>query len=415
MTAPVHGLTAVGARSIIDSLSSGVVPRDGAQLFTAGRERWLTSLSEDLDDLASDECGEGRLRVFIGRNGDGKTHLMQLLRRRALDAGFAVSYVVISAETPLYRADRVYAAIGSSVTANSKGRQPGLRSILDPESPDPSIAADFADRAATIRRISGIDPRFASVVYRYCTRQTVNVDQEQDLLLLGSWLEGVPGRLAGMGVTGQVDASNGASILRSAVLVLRHFGLRGLVILVDEVESVLNLRRPQRRDSYQSLRLLIDRENLPNHALLVASMTPPMFTDADLGIQTYPALWSRLQPEGRADFVNYNSTLVDLTRTPLSEDDFFAIGQRIREIHQYARAWDAADRVSNDFLRAAAATASQGRLTMVFSPTRVFVKLIAETLETAHQHPAFTASAEKLAERFGQVDESLQHIEGAES
>ena len=78
---------------------------------------------------------------------------------------------------------------------------------------------------------------------------------------------------------------NAPVLLQSLVLTLRHFGLQGLVVLVDEVESVLSLRRPQREESYRTLRLLVDRQKLPNRTLIVSFTTPTMFTDTERGMR----------------------------------------------------------------------------------------------------------------------------------
>jgi hypothetical protein len=406
-------LSPAAARSIIESLADGVVPRVGAHLFTAGRERWLHSLDEDLEDLGDQDSRDGRLRILNGRNGDGKTHLMHLFRQQAFQAGFVVSYVVISDDVPLYRWDLVYREIGRSLSTQCQPDSPGLRAIVNPRSPDPAIADTFVSKAVSIRSMSGVHPSFAEVLYRYCTEQTVNIDAEQDMLLLGSWLEGYGQRLSGMGIVGTVDRANGSAMLRSLARMLGHFGFRGLVVLVDEVESVLNLTAPRRRESYQTLRLLVDRENTPAHTLIMASTTPPMFTDPDRGMSTYPALWSRVRPESHSDFVNYHATLIDLPRTPLSQPNYMDIARCIRAIHARARNWAPSGRVPDAFLTAAALVAAAGRLTLTYSPTRVFVKLIADTLELAHQHPEFAPSIEDLQDRFGDVDQRLVEAEAA--
>lgn len=408
----VDTLSPPSARSIILSLADGVVPSDGVHLFTAGRKKWLESLGEDLEDVALAGGPDGRLRIFNGRNGDGKTHLMHLLRGQAMAAGYAVSYVTISTEIPLYRWDLVYSAIGQSIMTAGRPDSPGLRTLLDPRSPDPAIVNDFQTKAAAVRSLHRVDPTFATVVYRYCTEQTVNLDRGQDMLLLGAWLEGKGQRLGSMAITTTVDQANGASMVRSLALVLRHFGIRGLVVLVDEVESVLSLKAPQRKASYQTLRMLVDRANIPAHALLVASTTPPMFTDKEKGIATYPALLSRLKPETHSDFINYHGTVVDLPRTPLSEEDFAEIGRCIRAIHGRARQWDPEPRLPDDFLVRAARVAASNRLTLAFAPTRVFVKLVTDMLELAHQHPDFVPNVATLDIQFADVDQALSRTGG---
>jgi len=408
MPEAVNRLGSDEAQAIVRSLNDGVVPKEGAHLFTAGREKWLKSLGRDLDNLSGDSPRGGRIRIINGRNGDGKTHLMHLIRNMALEADLAVSYVVISKDIPLFKSDRVYGAIGRSLITNHHREQGGLRAILNPEAPDPAIAANFNERAESIRKLPGLDARFATVLYKFCTQQVTNIDQDQDMMLLGAWLEGSHQQLPGLGVNTKIDQTIGNTLLKSLLVALRHFGIPGLVILIDEVESILSLSKKQRDDSYQTLRLLIDRESMPGNTLVAASTTPPMFTDAEKGIQTYPALWSRLKPVGISDYVNYNDTLMDLTRTPLQEADFITIGKRIRDIHRRAYEWNPAERVDDSFLEKAAKIAAAGKLTFFFSPTRVFVKLITFVLDLAEQNEEFSPSPDNLEDLFGQADESLQ-------
>lgn len=406
----VQGLSVRAARSIIKSLRDGVVPQAGADNFTAGRARWIESLDENLEDLADESADGGILRIFNGRNGDGKSHLMELLRERALARGFVVSRIVISRTVRLHRWDKIYAEIAANVTTPTRPKHPGIRAILDPRSPDPGVAVnrlELVNKGIGIRAVPGIDPSFATAVFRYTTESTANVDTEQDLLLLGGWLEGDTQRLRSLAVNSVVDQNNGARMLRSLAATLRYFGLPGLVLMIDEVESVLALSSTFRREAYQTLRLLVDRDNIPTHSLVVASTTPPMFTDTEKGISTYPALASRINLSPGGSFVNYRATVVDLTRTPLTSADYGEIGSRIRDIHARARDWSAGDRVDDAFIAAASAVAASGDLVLAYSPTRIFVKLMADTLDLAEQHDEFVPSLDDLERQFGSIDMAL--------
>ncbi len=143
MDAAIQNLRRPQARNIIDSLRDGVVPKHGAEFFTVGRERWLASIGEDLEDLADTACTDGRLRIINGRNGDGKTHLMHLIASQSLNANFTVGYLVVSKDTPLYSWNVVYGAIGRSLITKGNPDNGGLRVILNPDNPDPAIAADY--------------------------------------------------------------------------------------------------------------------------------------------------------------------------------------------------------------------------------------------------------------------------------
>ena len=64
--------------------------------------------------------------------------------------------------------------------------------VPDPNDPDPSIAADFLQKAELIRYQTDLHPDFATAIYRYTTRQGASLDEQQDLLTLKSWIEGQP-------------------------------------------------------------------------------------------------------------------------------------------------------------------------------------------------------------------------------
>src|SRR6266550_6131949 len=120
------------ARSIIESLKTGTVPDEGAEYFTAGRDRWLESLRINLEDVSE---GDRKIRLFNGRYGDGKTHLMRLLRSMALEANFVVGYVAITKEVPLSQWLLLYQAIVRSLHTSARPTSLGLGVVIDPSSP----------------------------------------------------------------------------------------------------------------------------------------------------------------------------------------------------------------------------------------------------------------------------------------
>lgn len=408
MEAAIEGLPPGLARQIVSRLQRGVVPAEGVEFFSAGRERWLASLGQELADLADADSRWGIVRILSGRNGDGKTHLMTLLGRQAQQAGFAVSFVTVSRETPLDRWDRIYRELGTNLRTGSRPDARGVGAVFDPRAPDPQIGDGFAARAEGLRRVPRIFRPFAQALYQYCTESVATVDEEGDLALLGSWLQGEEERGGGADklVRTALGPENGARMVESLVLALVYFGFRGLVVLLDEVESTLGLPRNRRANCYETVRRLIDDGSQRAHVLTVLSATPPMFSDEDRGFFSYPALRSRID-ERIGGRVNYDGQIIDLTRTPLTDADYAAIGRSIRVIHERGWNWSAAAQAPDSFIEAAASVAAAGQLTLTYSPTRVFVKLITETLQLARQNPEFHASAVGLDLQFDQADQEL--------
>lgn len=396
------------ARSIIESLKAGTVPDEGAEYFTAGRDRWLQSLRINLEDVAE---GDRKIRIFNGRYGDGKTHLMRLLRSMALQSNFVVGYVAITKEVPLSQWALLYQAIVRSLHTVSRPNSPGLGVIIDPTSPDPTIGDRLMPLAETVRGLTHLHPDFLTATYRYATAQGSSIDSTADLLTIRNWFEGQPvarSVLTHLGISAAISKQDGPRLLASLVGVLRHFGFGGLVLLLDEVESTLMQRSAQARGaSYDNLRQLVDRNDLPSHSLAVFSTTPEMFSDPERGFQSYPALWSRISSVTPPGAVDFRATVCDLTATPPTKADFETIGSRIRVLHEIGYQWNSAATVSPSFIAAAAALAAEGKLSMAVSPTRIFVKVIADELDLANQSDAHIADPTEIRRRFVEVGDAL--------
>ena len=91
----LSGLDTAAAEHLIESLRYGIPPAGHVRFFTVGREEQLHELALSLDAPTPD----GGAALLVKANyGGGKSHLLQVIREMALDAGYAVSLVVVSAQ-----------------------------------------------------------------------------------------------------------------------------------------------------------------------------------------------------------------------------------------------------------------------------------------------------------------------------
>lgn len=81
-----------GASRWLEALRLGTVAHSDSDLFTVGREVEVAQLESDLEQTV--RTG-GACRVFCGAYGVGKSHLLEILARRAQAGGLAVSRVVL--------------------------------------------------------------------------------------------------------------------------------------------------------------------------------------------------------------------------------------------------------------------------------------------------------------------------------
>lgn len=392
---------------MLKSLRDGTVPEKGIELLTVGRDGWLRSFEQDLEDVAT---GEKQVRLINGRYGDGKTHMMAVLREMALRKGFVVSFVTIKPDVPLSRWELLYKAVVISLESNARRGANGLAALIVAGNPDPQIAATFSEKARSVRSLASIDSSFARAAYGYATRQAQSfIDPEEDMLIFRGWLEGnavSADARRPLGLQANIDRANAHRMFQSLVGLLRHFGYPGLLLLLDEVESTLDQRQNIRAAAYDNLRSLVDRRDLPPGCFVVCSITPEMFSDEDRGIRSYEALWQRLKPLGDREGVNFHSTVADLAANPLTADDYRAVGERIRAVHAIANDWEADKRVTAAFLAEAGNTAAHAR-SLAVAATRILVKVVTDELDRAYLDQRYVPETRRLPVMFNRVAREL--------
>jgi bacteriophage exclusion system BrxC/D-like protein len=151
---PLEQLQPVEARTIIEHLRRGSVPVEQVPCFTVGRERWLSIIEDDLAHYIA--AGGTKVRFLNGDYGDGKTHFLSIIQHLAAQAGFAVSFVVLTREVPMQKFELVYREIASKLATASGAR--GLRGLithwLDTLQPHLGEAPDEATRAARVEALA---------------------------------------------------------------------------------------------------------------------------------------------------------------------------------------------------------------------------------------------------------------------
>ena len=98
------------AERVIEQLRYGVPPPEHVRTFTVGRGTQLHALEESLGHPSNDQ---GSALLVKANYGSGKSHLLKVVREIALEAGYAVSLVVIDAQggVRFNRMDTIFGAI----------------------------------------------------------------------------------------------------------------------------------------------------------------------------------------------------------------------------------------------------------------------------------------------------------------
>ena len=90
-------------------------------------------------------------------------------------------------------------------------------------------------------------------------------------------------RLAG--VKGDIGSRDALDYLRGVLTIVKAAGYKGLVIVIDEAETILRMRKDSRHKSLNGIRQIIDAaEELHHHSHVAQVLTPDLFDE--LGVVT---------------------------------------------------------------------------------------------------------------------------------
>lgn len=397
VVASLEALKPVEARGIIESLRRGSVPVDQVPYFTVGRERWLSIIEDDLVNYIA--VGGAKVRFLSGDYGDGKTHFLSVIQHLVQRENFAVSFVVLTREVPMHKFELVYQQIVSHLTTAHGAI--GIRALLSNwveslhaqfgETDETTRTAGLQEFTGTVKELEGMDVNFAQglislVQYRYwpLAEGETPEDREQALEVLYQWFEG--GRLSKRDlrpfqIFESLNKTNSKRLLLSLIAFLLHLGCQGLILLLDELETVMAQSASVRNSAYENVRLLIDNAEQAHHLHVFFSIIPDVIL-AEKGFRSYDALWSRVRSVGESDRLNYRSIVIDLHRTPLETAELLELGRRLRHIHELAYRWEAEPIVTDAFLDEVCAT--QQRMGLL-AEVRLYIKQIIRYLDMAEQ------------------------------
>ncbi|MBI5446426.1 MAG: BREX system ATP-binding protein BrxD [Deltaproteobacteria bacterium] len=394
---------------IIGSLRRGTVPRAGLDAFAVGLERFESTLDAELDAV---QRGSAVFKAVRGEYGTGKTFFSRWLQERARHMGFASSEVQISeSETPLYRLETIYRRLVENLSTAAM-QHGALRSVLDgwffalEEDLLAEGAVSEADPRILVDRTADLMEQRLAAISRKAPALTAALRAYRQAILAGdtptaegllSWLSGQPNVGASVKrsarIKGEVDHFGAFSFLQGLLVILRDSGHPGLLLVLDEVETLQRMRSDVRDRSLNALRQLIDEVDagrFPGLYLLITGT--PAFFQGPQGMQRLAPLAQRLHVDFGTDARFDNPRAVQIRLPGFDLEKLRAVGSRIRDI--YVSHCESPDRVrslADDVYIASLAASVTGKLGgRVGIAPRIFLKkLVADVLDRIDQFPDF--------------------------
>lgn len=389
-------------REVLDALRRGTVPANGLDQLAVGLGKFEREIDAELDGVAASGAV---FKAVRGEYGAGKTFFARWLCDRAQKRGFASAEVQINEiDTPLHRLETVYRRAIESLRTDTMPPS-ALRPILDSwlftveddaASPDGDVRDEAVDGLLEKRlgEVAAQAPVFPLAIRAY--RRSVAGGDNDLADGLVAWLGGQPHVAASVkrqaGIKGDLDHFLAMGFLKGLLAILRDAGHPGLVLVLDEVETLQRIRSDSRSKALNALRQLMDEIHdgrFPGLYLLITGT--PAFFEGRQGIQLLPPLADRLRTDFSRDPRFDNPRAPQLRLTGFDLDKLVELGGRVRDlfvshIDDAARVLCVAD---DQFLREFAGSVAGGLGGRVGIAPRLFLRKLVDVLDTIEIHPDF--------------------------
>jgi hypothetical protein len=390
------------AKTILNSLSAGVVPRTGLRHISVGRLPEVAALKSDLDHNRE---GGATVRFVIGRYGSGKSFLLQLMRTYALESKFVVADADFSPERRLFgsgdEAIATYRELMKNLSTHTRPDGNALPAIIEKwisgiqanvvaesslEHGSPEFVSQVKRRIVSTlsemqELVHGFD--FGNILAAYYQGYS---DNNEDLKASAiRWLRGEfstkTEAFAALKVRSIIDSDNFYDYLKVLAVFFEKIGYAGLVVCLDEAAYLYKITNSvSRNNNYEAILSIVNDclQGKAAHIGFLIGGTPEFLEDQRRGLFSYEALRSRLAAnrflgEGLQDFTGPVIKLSSLTA-----EEIFVLLQKIRDIHrdQIATQIEMTDRDIHAYMEEALRRMGAREFTTPRELVREFVNLL---------------------------------------
>ena len=397
--------------------------------YTVGIQPWIDRLAERyLRGLCREDA---HYKLVLAPYGGGKTHFLCSLGARALVENFAVSYVPCSAGLSLDDPLKVYRELVKNLHLPG-GNRPGLRTLLETvmrtkreeieRAGAPDVEGALRHWRLRLRRDDFPENAFGRVMAAALEGVEGEGTSVGDAAF--TWLQGEPDILTKgerqelhlQKLSAADQKAFGRNLLLSVVRFLPQAGVHGLVLLLDEVETLSQVKGKALLRILAAIRVFLDSPAaIPGRVPLcgVFAATPDVLGE----ISKYPALKQRLSVSG-ASFAEGNNLAMQLPLDEVAPQEALLeeVGQKLIDVGALAtgHAFDAGLQAEN-----------ARRLTMVacernldVDARRLFIKTWVNLLELQAHGGERSIGQDELIDRYEGVFKNFMsdeaHAEGHE-
>lgn len=366
-------LTQNDAKHVFNQLRAGLVPERGLDALAVGVGKPRDELHRQLE-LVRD--GSGSIKFLRGGYGCGKTFMARLAIADAQARGFVTSFVVVSDnDLRFHRFEEVYRKVVTELATESCPRG-ALGDILDRWIANIEAglsklgvdenAPDFDDRVRaklneSLRNLTGgkAPADFVRVIQTIfdCKQR----GEYADAGALISWLSGSENVAANVkklaDIKGDIGSTDALAYLRGILEIAKAAGYKGMLIVIDEAETILRMRTDSRHKSLNGIRQISDASGEYPGLLWLFTGTPHFFDDRH-GVAGLAPLHDRIRFIEQGEFASLRQPQLRLT--PFDAVRLREVAQRLRELYPMPNRERVMSKISDDFINDLVASVTAG-------------------------------------------------------
>jgi len=401
MTATVPKRTLI---TMINALSSGVVPRRGLEYIAVGRKKETETFVNDLEDT---DQGGGAFRFICGRFGNGKSFMTQMVRNYAMDRGFVVMDADLAINRRLTGSKKeglnTYRELVKNMAYKARPDGGALEPILqgwiqdvidrlsESTGRDPSeitkeeIEKEMRGMMSDLSSLQNYQD-FMRVIVCYMKDY---LDGKDDITAL-RWLKGEldmkKESRKELGTNMVIDDSNWYDVIKLWSGVVRLLGFKGLIVFIDEGVILYKLQnKVSRANNYERLLTMFNdiMQGKTQYLSVYVCGTPEFIEDPNRGLYSYEALRSRLVA-GRYEngFDNYLGPIINLK--PLTNEEIFVLLKTIKDLHEQRYEYES--RITDEMLEKYLRTVMANVVSSTMITPREITRDLISLLDTLHQN-----------------------------
>lgn len=400
-------LTQNDVEHIFESLRKGLVPERGVDAFAVGIETQRGELHRQLDFADS---GEGTIKFLRGGYGCGKTFMARLAILDAQAKGFATSFVVVSDnDLKFHRFDDVYRKVLTELGTASSPRG-ALGDILDRwigaveealiDAGEDEDAPDFDEkvRQRLDENLTALTGGSAPQDFIRVVQTIFDLKQKGDIRAAGaliSWLSGSGNVSASekklAGIKGDIGSRDALDYLRGVLEIVKAAGYRGLLIVIDEAETILRLRKDLRNKSLNGIRQIADAAGSFPGMIWLFTGTPEFF-DSARGVAGLAPLHDRIRFLKHGRFASYRQPQLELV--PFDANRLRSVALGLRALYPASDRPRLERAVSEEFIDRLVAEVTAGFRGDVGVVPRQFLREFVTQLDLVEEHDDYDPAAE---------------------